>query len=81
MTVGGVFGLWLEPNAASQPDRAGLLSALRHFAEIRGVQVGDEDKEESPARLYEQIMSKDDPSGLFGRFLKLVRGVVSKPRK
>jgi hypothetical protein len=71
MTVAGAFGLWLEPVAASKPDKAGLMSALRHFAEIRGVQLGVEDHEESPALLYEKIMANEETGGVLGRALKL----------
>lgn len=81
MTVGVPTWLVLEPDVASKPDRAGLLSALRHFAEIRGVQVGVEDHEESPGRFYERIMPEDDTVGVFGRVLKLFRGDASAPKK
>ncbi len=71
MTVRCLFGLWLEPNAVSKPDRAGLLNALRHFAEIRGIQLGAEGHEESPALLYAKIMAKEERGGVLGRVLKL----------
>ena len=71
MTVGRLPGLWLELDAASKPDRAGLLSALRYFAERRGIQLGVEEHDASPALLYEKIMAREETGGVVERVLML----------
>ena len=69
--------LWLKLECSAQePDTAGLFSALKKFAESRGVKVDAVDQNTSPLALYEKIIAQSLPAkrGVLGKLFKSHRG-------
>jgi hypothetical protein len=69
--------LWLKlESTTTQPDTAGLFSALKRFAESRGVKVDAGDQNTSPLALYEKIIAQSPPAkrGVLGKLFKSHRG-------
>ena len=69
--------LWLKlESATTEPDTAGLFSALKRFAEARGVKVDAGDQNTLPLALYEKIVAQSPPAkrGVLGKLFKSHRG-------
>lgn len=69
--------LWLKLEcSAPEPDTTGLFSALKKFAESRGVKVDAGDQNTSSLAFYEKIIAQSPPAkrGVLGKLFKSHRG-------